>query len=118
MTDPNTAPVTLAAGSYDYDALKLGLNKSARGAAKNYADNVDKALKEASENPLDERDSRSIPGYKFVEVEHKDLGVTESIQVFDQKLAEREEQTDPTQDVPPVAPENLAAAKAAAETQE
>lgn len=118
MSDPNSAPVTLAAGSFDYDALKSGLDKAAKGAAKNYDGGVQDALAAAADHAFDAPDSRAIPGYKFKDVKNDELGVTENIQVFDAKLAEKQEPEEAPAAPPPVIPENLAAAKAAVAAQE
>lgn len=91
MSDPNSSPVSLAAGSYEYDTLKRGLDKAAKGSAKGYDEAVTAAVKDASTSVHDTPDPRGIPGYKFVDVEHPALGVTENVQVFDPKLAEKTE---------------------------
>jgi hypothetical protein len=89
MSDNNHTPVSLAAGSHDYDALKSGLGKASRGAAKSYPSAVEKAIADARGDAATATiDPRSIDGYKFVEVENKDLGVTEKVQVYDPGLAE------------------------------
>jgi hypothetical protein len=90
MSDPNHQPVSLAAGSYDYDALKKGLDTAAKGKPDAYQENVDKTLADASSNVHTHNDARTIPGYEFVDVENKDLGVTENVQVFSEKLAEEQ----------------------------
>jgi hypothetical protein len=88
MNDPNHAPVSLAAGSYDYETLKKGLDKAATGAVDKYDGAVAKTLDDAATNVHQNQDARDIPGYKFVDVEREDLGVTETVQVFDPKLAD------------------------------
>jgi hypothetical protein len=88
----NSSPVSLPVGSYDYEALKKGTDAAAKGDADAYDANVDKALKSANKSEIPEVDPRDIPGYRFTDVENKDLGVTETIQVFDPKLAETQEQ--------------------------
>lgn len=90
MTDPNSAPVTLAAGSYDYDTLHKGLNSAARGAASKYDGNVASTLASAVTAPFKDQDPRDIPGYKFVAVEN-DFGGTEHVQVYSEKLAEAQD---------------------------
>lgn len=110
MSDPNSSPVSLPAGSYDYDALKAATNKAANGAAKNYDDNVRKALEESSENAFKPVDPRDTPGYEFKAIENETLGVTETIQVFNPKLAEEVAKAD--EDLPPVVPTTPVAAPA------
>lgn len=85
MSDINSTPVTLPAGSYDYDALKAGLDKAAKGAAGKYEENVAKATDEARVDTFEKVDPRSTPGYVLKEVKNEDLGITESIQVYDPK---------------------------------
>jgi hypothetical protein len=95
MSDTNSAPVSLPAGSMDYETLKKGLDKAAKGDVDKYDGAVEKALSDANTSAHDATDPRFIPDHKFVEVENKDLGVTETIQVFDAKLAaEAEPATD------------------------
>lgn len=114
MSDPNSAPVSLAAGSFDYDTLKDGLNKAAKGAAKNYDTAVGTALTDAGDHAFAEPDHRTMPGYEFRKVENEELGVTETINVFNPKLADKVDTSNDIPDVPPVSPANLAAAKEAA----
>jgi len=89
MSDPNSSPVTLPAGSYDMEALQKDLDRAAKGKAADYTENVEKAIDTASDNVAKEQDARDIPGYKFVEVANKDLGVKETIQVYDAKKADK-----------------------------
>lgn len=85
MSETNSQPVTLPAGSYDYDELKKGLDKAAKGAAKNYGANVADAVDAASSKAFETVDPRNTPGYKLQEVEHAELGIRETIQVYDPK---------------------------------
>lgn len=85
MSDQNHSPVSLPAKSFDYDDLKSALNKAARGAAKNYDQAVVTALDDAGTAVHQSHDRRNIPGYEFREVGN-DLGGTEMVQVFDEKL--------------------------------
>jgi hypothetical protein len=82
MSDTNHSPVSLAAGSYDYDTLKTGLGVASRGSAADYQQNVAKALNEASTVVHEAQDARTIPGYAFVDVTVPELGVVERRQVF------------------------------------
>jgi len=94
MSDVNSSPVSLPAGSYEYDTLKRGLDKAAKGSAKNYPDAVANAIDESSESVHETVDPRATPGYVLKEVAREDLGVTETIQVYDPKReAEVEEDT-------------------------
>lgn len=86
MSDPNTSPVSLPAGSFDATALQKSLDKAAKGSADNYDDAVRTAVDEANAGVNKVQDARTIPGYEFRDVENKDLGVTEKVQVFDPKL--------------------------------
>lgn len=89
MSDINSSPVSLPAGSVDLEALQKTLDKAARGKPADYAENVAKAIEDASDNIAKDQDPRDIPGYKFVEVTNKDLGVKETVQVYDPKMAEK-----------------------------
>jgi hypothetical protein len=95
MTDTNSAPVSLPAGSFDYDDLKGGLDKAAKGSAKNYDAAVEKAIEDSSAKVFEPSDARAQPGFVYKDVERKDLGVTETIQVYDPKLGEKLEAADP-----------------------
>jgi hypothetical protein len=88
MSDPNSTAISLPPGSYDYDDLKSGLDKAAKGAAKNYESAVDAALDTARADEFKTPDPRDIPGQKFVDVDNG-LGGVENIQVFDQKAADK-----------------------------
>lgn len=100
MSEPNSSPVSLPAGSYDYDDLKKGVDKAAKGAAKNYDTAVATALDtatakdDAGKPAFEPVDPRSTPGYKLVDVENSTLGVTETIQVYDPAKAGDVEETD------------------------
>lgn len=92
MSDPNNGPVSLASGSYDYDQLKTGLDKAAKAKEADYKEGVDKALTGAATSVHQNNDPRTIPGYKFVDVQNEELGVTERVQVFDEKLADKQDE--------------------------
>lgn len=85
MSDINSTPVTLPAGSYDYDALKRETDKAAKGPASKYEENIEKATEAARVSTFEKVDPRGTPGYVLKEVERPDLGVTERIQVYDPK---------------------------------
>lgn len=89
MSDHNTSPVSLPAGSYDYDALKSATDKAAKGAAKSYEENVAEALDKSATNDFKPVDPRDTPGYVYKDVTREDLGVTETIQVYSPKLGEK-----------------------------
>ncbi len=93
MSDINTSPVSLPAGSFDLGALQKDLDRAAKGSAKNYDDAVASALDKAADKVAEAQDARDIPGFKFVDVKRDDLGFTENVQVFDPKLAEKQEVT-------------------------
>jgi hypothetical protein len=94
MTDPITNAVSLPAGSFDATSLQKGLEKAATGKPEKYDDAVRDAVSAAAVDFPAEQDSRTIPGYEFVEVEHKDLGVKETIQVYNGKLDDADAQND------------------------
>ena len=85
MSEPNSSPVSFPPGSYDFDALKSGLDKAAKGAAKNYEDAVGAVLRDTAENSFKPADPSAQEGYKTVPVQNA-LGGTENIQVYDPKL--------------------------------
>lgn len=82
MSTTKHSPVSLGAGSYDYDALKSGLGEAARGSNADYESKVQAAIEGAATNVHAGQDARTIPGYEFQEVENPELGVKESVQVF------------------------------------
>jgi hypothetical protein len=86
-TQPNSAPIALGAGSYDYDALKNGTDAAAKAPDGEYDQRRDEALEKARKGDATAVDPRDIPGYRFKAVKHSELGVTETIQVFDPELA-------------------------------
>ncbi len=91
MTDKNASPVSLPAGSYEYEALKKGLGAAAGATAPKYDEAVAKALDGAATRGFEPVEPRFIPGTKFIEREHELLGVKETIQVFDAKSPEAKE---------------------------
>lgn len=93
MSDINNGPVTLGAGSYDYDDLKKGLDKAAAGKPEKYHVGVADAVTKAGSSVFENSDPRTIPGYKFVDVENDTLGTTENVQVFDAHLAKEQGDT-------------------------
>jgi hypothetical protein len=116
MSDINSSAVSLPAGSFEYEDLKKGLDKAAKGSAKNYDNAVTKALDESGAGAFEPVDPRNTPGYVLKEVENKELGITETIQVYDPKLGEKIEESGdvaiPPQAVTPAtAPADGAASK-------
>jgi len=86
MSDINNRPVSLPAGSFDVGVLGKGLEKAAKGAASKYEGAVEAALAEAGGAETSVPDKRDIPGYVFQDVENKDLGITEQVQVYKPRL--------------------------------
>lgn len=86
MSETKSTPVTLPAGSYDYDELKKGLDKAAKGSASNYEANVASATDAARSDAFEKVDPRATPGYVLKDVKHEELGITETVQVYDPKL--------------------------------
>ena len=93
MTDPISSPVSLPAGSFDVGALQKSLDKAAAGKAEAFNDAVVKAIDGAQDSVFKAQDARTIPGYEFQTVENKDLGIEETIQLYDPKLAEEQNVT-------------------------
>lgn len=89
--ETNSSPVSLAAGSYDADVLQKGLEKATKldGAKRDAA--INDALTKAEANGFKVPDARAAEGYEFKEVEHPELGVTETIQVAIPAKEEAEE---------------------------
>jgi len=112
MSDPNPSPVSLPAGSYDYDALKRGLDKAAKGAAKNYESSVDNAIKESAAIVYETKDPSAELGYVLRDFERSDLGITETIQVYDPKAAEKIAEEGPEVALIPTTPQPADAAPA------
>lgn len=81
MSEINNSPVSVPAGSFDYDDLKGGLGKATRGAKAKYDENVTAALKDAS---VSQHTGGYVgePGFDIVEREHEQLGVKERLQVY------------------------------------
>lgn len=95
MTDAlNHAPVPLGAGSYDYDALKDALDVVAASPVDQRDTAIADTLKELDATKLAAVDARDTPGYVFKDVENKDLGVTETIQVFADGDAQQQAELD------------------------
>lgn len=85
MADLNSSPVSLGAGSYDYDALKDGLDAAAAAPADKYDAAVSSTLSALDATGLAKVDPRQTPGYEFVEVQREledGAPITETIQVF------------------------------------
>jgi hypothetical protein len=90
MTDqPNSKPVSLPAGSYDFQKLQKGLDHAAElktPAARDAA--VGKALTEASNrDKARETDMGARADQTRVKVEREELGVTENVLVHNPKSA-------------------------------
>ena len=118
MSDINSTPVALPAGSYDYDDLKKGLDKAAKGAASKYDENVAAAIDEAGNSAFEKVDPRGTPGYVLKEVEHETLGITEQIQVYDPKKEDEAADAQAAGKIPAVAPSNETKATPAKAPQE
>ncbi len=86
------APISLPAGSYDAEALNTALSDAAK--AKNDGtreDDVNAALEKHNETAIPTNTLGVPPGYKRVDAEVKDLGVTESRVVYDPSQQEAAE---------------------------
>lgn len=112
MSDLNSSAVSLPAGSYDYDALKRGLDKAAKGSAKNYEPTVGTALEESAATVYVTTEPSAEPGYVLKDFERADLGITETIQVYDPKVAEKLAEEGPEVALIPTTPQPAEAAPA------
>jgi hypothetical protein len=88
------APVSLPAGAYDGDKLADRLDDAAKAKNGKRDELVGKALDDSTARIFEEPTLGLTPGHVRVDVENKDLGVTESRVVFDPKLADAAEAAD------------------------
>ncbi len=86
------APVSLPAGSYDSEALASAFAEAAKARNDGSRDEIiGAALEKANETPIAAETLGLPPGYKRVEVEEKDLGITETRTVYDPSKKEEAE---------------------------
>ncbi len=97
--DPKHSAVSLPPASFDIVELQKGLDHAAGLKPENREASIGKALEKSvakigDKNPLEREDPASMPGHRFVEVEHPELGVIERTQVYDPKLADEAREAD------------------------
>lgn len=82
-TNPKNAPISLPPRSYDIDQLHKGLNPTARAKLSRRDGLIAATLEEgAVDGTLKAQPRAAMPNHRFVDVENKELGITERTQVY------------------------------------